>query len=275
MPDSLYLRWIFPKYLGYKLNLKRPRTFNEKINWLKIHDRNPKYTKLVDKIEVKQYVAGIIGIKYIIPTLGVWDKPEDINFDVLPNQFVLKTNHLSGGPSIVICKDKAKFDFSEARRKMSIAMKDEHYTPFREWPYKNVEPRIFAEKYMVDESGYELKDYKFFCFNGEPKFLKVDFNRQFDHHANYYDLKWNMLPFGEKVCPLKKEVMINEPIGFNKMVGLARILAHNIPFLRVDLYNINGRIYFGELTFSPAAGLGIFEPESYDMEIGKLLSLPQ
>lgn len=273
VPDSLYVRLKYRKNLGKWPNLSYPKTFNEKICWLRLNDHNPHYAKLVDKYEVKKYVADIIGEEHIIPTLGVWERAEDIDFDSLPNQFVMKCNHDSG--RIIICKDKDKLDKEWARREMAKSLKRDFYAITREWPYKNVSRKIIAEQYMVDESGKELKDYKFFCFNGRVEFCKVDYGRFKEHHANYYDPVWNLLPFGEVSCSPDFEKKMDCPPNLDKMMEFACRLSKEIPFARIDLYNIKGHSFFGEITFFPAGGMGQFTPIEADEEIGKLLVLPK
>lgn len=270
--DRVYLKLYYFFEMGKSLNIRNPKTFNEKLQWLKIYNRRPEYTKMVDKYAVKDYVASIIGTEYIIPTLGVWDKPEDIEWDKLPNQFVLKTTHGGGGMGIVICRDKSCFNFQEAINKLNGSLKFDIYRLFREWPYKNVQKRILAETYITDSSG-ELKDYKFFCFSGEVKIFKVDFNRFEKHQANYYDRKFNLLPFGEVSCPPDPEKKINLPYSINEMIRLAERLAVGNPFMRVDFYDSNGKVYFGEITFFPAGGMGKFEPENWDKVLGDMINL--
>ena len=272
--DRLYLQLRYFLESGDKLNLKHPKTFNEKLNWLKLYNRKPEYIKMVDKFAVKDYVADKIGEEYVIPTIGVWNTPDEINIESLPNKFVLKTTHGGGGSGVLICKDKATFDVSSAISKLNKAMKSDIYTSYREWPYKNVSRKIIAEQYLVDESEQELKDYKFFCFNGQVKFCKVDFDRFIEHRANYYNTSWDLLPFGENVCPPMFDKELYCPPNFNKMINLAQRLSKDIPFVRIDLYNINGRIYFGEITFFPAAGMGIFHPIEWNQRIGEWIKLP-
>lgn len=272
MSDTAYLKLIYRLIFGRKLDLRNPQTFNEKLQWLKLNNRKTEYTTMVDKYEVKKYIAEKIGAEYVIPTLGVWDNFDDIDFDLLPNQFVLKCTHDSGG--LVICKDKNKFDTAKAREKMNKALTRHFYYFGREWPYKAVKPRIIAEKYMVDESVSELRDYKFFCFGGVCKCLKVDFDRFIEHRANYYDPQGNLLDLGEKICPPNKEKMIVLPDNKEKMLQLAEKLSTNIPFLRVDFYDVNGKIYFGELTFFPASGWGEFTDEKWDYKLGEWIKLP-
>lgn len=272
-PDELFLKLKFRLVMGQKLDLDNPKTFNEKLQWLKLYNRKPEYTTMVDKYAVKGYVADIIGQEHIIPTLGVWNSVDEIDWDVLPNQFVLKTTHGGGGGGVIICKDKATFDKDKAKQQLHNSLNSDIYINFREWPYKDVPRRIIAEKYMLDESGYELKDYKFFCFNGSVECFKVDFDRFTSHKANYYDRNATLLPFWETVCPADHSKILDKPKLFNKMIEYAEILSKNIPFVRIDFYNINGKIYFGEITFFPAAGMGKFEPEEWDIILGKWLNI--
>lgn len=271
--DKYAIQTQWKKSMDYPLNLDNPRTYNEKLQWLKLYDRRPEYTQMVDKIGAKEFAAKRIGEQYIIPTIGVWDRPEDIPWDELPNQFVLKLTHDSG--SVIICKDKEKLDIKEAIAKLSKGLKHNFYKESREWPYKNVKPRIIAEKYMVDESGYELKDYKFFCFDGEPKMLFVATDRDNpneDTKFDFFDMDFNLLPFTNghehaKIAPKK-------PTGFSEMISLARKLSAGFPHVRVDLYDINGQIYFGEMTFYHWSGLVPFKPQEWDDKIGEWLELP-
>lgn len=418
LPDKPYLQLLYRFKMGHRLNLKNPKTFTEKIQWLKLYNRKPEYTRMVDKYAVKDYVANIIGKEHIIPTLGVWNRPEDIDWDALPNQFVLKTTHGGGGGGVVICKDKHTFNRTEAIAKLNQSMRSDIYNGLREWPYKNVPRRVIAETFlapekgqtdltdykiycfngvpklimtadgrfsedkrfgyydtewnvvditwgaprpdkdlprpkqlpqmlevasqlsknipharidlynvrdnvmfgeitMFDSSGLEaitpdnmdeylgsmielpyssngggkyliingmiervlkededLNDYKFFCFNGNVKFFKVDFGRFVEHHANYYSPEGTLLEFGEKDFKPVPEHPIVLPVNLNAMIALAEKLATNIPFLRVDFYNINGKIYFGELTFYPASGLSHWTPEAWDEKLGCFLQLP-
>ncbi|MCM1450213.1 MAG: hypothetical protein NC082_07710 [Clostridiales bacterium] len=259
--------------MGHWIDWKNPKTFTEKIQWLKLYDRKPEYTRMVDKAAVKEYVANIIGDKYIIPTLGIWDNYDDIDFDALPNKFVLKTTHGGGSGGVVICNDKFGFDHIVARTKITQSLHSNIYDRYREWPYKYVPRRVIAEKYLDIPDKKDLKDYKFFCFNGKPQFLKVDFDRFIDHHANYYDMKWNLLPFGEADLPPVESHIELCPPNFSEMVDLATNLSTGHKFLRVDLYNIAGKIYFGELTFYPASGMGHFTPNSADSEISRFLNI--
>lgn len=270
-PDELYLKLLFRCMMGYKLNLKNPKSFSEKLQWLKLYNRNPLYTTLVDKYSVKKWVVEKIGEEHIIPTLGVWNNAEEIDFSKLPNQFVLKTTN-GGGGDVIICKDKSVFDKKRAIAHLNKGLKKNIYQTRREWSYKNVPPRIIAEKYMVEESG-ELKDYKFFCFDGIVKCLQVDYDRFVEHHRNVYDTEWNLLPFSIQY-PSKKNVVIPKPKNFETMLNIAALLSKNIPHVRVDLYNINGSVFFGELTFYHGSGYEKFEPKEWDYKFGDWIKLP-
>lgn len=276
LPDKLYLSLRYRCIMGHWIDWRNPKTFTEKIQWLKVYNRKPEYTIMVDKYAAKEYVAERIGEEYIIPTLNVWDRPEDIDWNILPDQFVLKTTHGGGGCGVVICKDKNKFDRQMAISKLRSSFNSDIYPILREWPYKNVPKRIIAEKFIAPEENplsSELQDYKFFCFNGNVKFFKVDFGRFVEHHANYYSLTGELLEFGESCFEPNPNYPIKLPHNLNKMVELAETLSAKIPFLRVDFYNVNGKIYFGELTFFPSSGMTPWTPISADYEIGKLLDL--
>ena len=273
LPDKLYLQLKYWQHMHKWLNLKNPQNFTEKLQWLKLYDRNPLYTTMVDKYAVKKWAAEKIGDRYIIPTLGVWDKFEDIDFDKLPSQFVLKTTHDSGG--VVICRDKKKFDKQAACVKLTKSLEYNYYYHGREWPYKNVKPRIIAEKYMIDEKTRELRDYKFFCFNGKPQFLFIATDRASkteETKFDFYDLKFNHLPFTNGHPNSKKH--IDKPQTFNEMIRLASILSKDIPHVRVDFYEIEGKLYLGELTFSHWNGFMPFQPPEWDKIIGDWLILP-
>ena len=273
LPDSTFLKLKYRYRMGKRLNLKKPTTFNEKLQWLKLYDRKPEYTTMVDKYEVKKYVANKIGTEYVIPTLGIWDKFEDIDFDSLPNKFVLKCTHDSGG--LCICKDKSKFDIIKAKQKINKALKRNYYCLGREWPYKNVKPRIIAEQYMEDTKTSELRDYKFFTFNGEAKILFIATDRQKKNEEtkfDFFDMEFNHLPFtnghpNAKILPQKPE-------RFEEMRILAQKLSKDIPHLRVDFYEVDGKVYFGELTFYHWNGMVKFDPEEWDYKIGSWINLP-
>ena len=272
-PDEPYLKLLYRLKLGEKLNLNNPQTFNEKLNWLKLFDRRPEYTQMVDKIEVKQLVSSIVG-GYIIPTLGVWEDPNEIDLGALPNQFVLKCNHNSGG--LFICKDKQKLTaekWGHVKKELKRSLEYNYYWYSREWPYKNVKRRILAEKYMEDSSG-GLKDYKFFCFNGKVKAMFIATDRQTvgeEVKFDFFDENFNHLPFKQghdnaKITPSK-------PSCFEEMKQVAEKLSAGIPHVRVDLYEINGNVYFGELTFSHFDGTVPFKPKEWDYTFGSWLDL--
>ena len=271
--DERYLKHLFKVRMGKKLDLKNPQTYNEKLQWLKLYDRKPEYTTMVDKYEVKKYVADKIGDEYIIPTLGVWDNFDDIDFEKLPNQFVLKCTHDSGG--LVICKDKSKLDINAAKNKINKSLKQNYYYSGREWPYKNVKPRIIAEKYMVDEETNDLRDYKFFCFDGKAKMMYMASNRfnndkettmdYFDEDFNWLDINW-----GTK----KSDIKPSKPNNFEEMISIAERLSKDIPEVRIDLYYCNKQIYFGEITFFDGSGFNTIKPIEWDYKLGSYIKLP-
>ena len=272
IPDRAYLKLQYYFYMGKRLDLRNPKTFTEKIQWLKLYNRKDEYHRLVDKYEVKDVVASIIGEEYVIPTLGVWDSFDEIDFSKLPDQFVLKTTNGGGGGGVIVCKNKEMFNKKDARTRLNRSLATDLYSVYREWSYKNMKKRIIAEQYLEDETG-ELRDYKFFCFHGKVKMFKIDFDRFICHHANYYDIQGNILPFGESYFPPVPDKKIELPTNLVDMISISEKLSKNIPFLRVDLYNVNGKIYFGELTFYPSAGLGCFTPEEWDLRLGELIKL--
>lgn len=271
IPDRVYIQMYYFSHFKHFADLKNPKTYNEKLNWLKLHDHNPQYIKMVDKYEVKEYVAGIIGNEYIIPTLGVWDHFDEIDFDKLPDQFVLKCTHDSEG--LVICKDKSKLDKAAAKEKIEAALKLNFYYIGREWPYKDVKPRIIAEQYMENHVDGELRDYKFFCFDGNPKVMFVASDRSKDATKfDYYDLDFNHLELKQHY-PNAGEV--RKPVTFDKMIELAKILSKEMPHVRVDFYEVDGKLYFGELTFYHFSGFMPFQPTKWDDVFGKWLKLPK
>ena len=272
IPDKIYLKILYKKLMNEKLNLKTPQTFNEKLQWLKLYDRKNIYTTMVDKYEAKKYVANLIGEQYIIPTLGIYDRSDDIDFEELPEQFGIKCTHDSGG--LVICKNKSELDLKGCKKKITKCLKRNYYFTGREWPYKNVKPRILIEEFMKNENESSLKDYKFYCFNGEPKYLYV--SEGLDNHStakiSFFDMDFEFAGFyRDDYQPFDRKP--NKPINFGKMKEISRILSENIPFLRVDLYEINGKIYFSELTFTPCAGFMPFNPKEYDKKLGQLLKI--
>ena len=271
MPDRLYLEWLYEVRMGERLHLDHPVTFNEKLNWLKLYDRRDEYTKMADKYEARRYIDEKIGEEYLIPLLGVWDKAEDIDPDTLPDQFVLKCTHDSA--SVIICKDKGTFDWNAARDKLSKSLAVNYFYPSREWPYKNIVPRIIAEQYMVDESGTELKDYKIYNFGGKPELIQVDFGRFVHHERNLYDLNWNYID--EQIeYPKNPAVSIPRPEHLELMLQLAAKLSQGMPSVRTDFYSINGKVYFGEITFYQEAGFAHFSSKDYERYLGSRIQLP-
>ena len=277
MDDKSFLSLTYKVHFGHKINWENPSTFNEKLQWLKINNRNPQYIKLVDKYEVKNYVSEIIGDKYIIPTLGVWDRVEDVPFEDLPDQYVIKCTHDSG--SVCICSDKKTFDMGGAKIKLSKGLKKNLFHWGREWPYKGVKPRIIAEEYLSDnrKEGQntisDLKDYKLMCFNGKVQCSFVC-SRRFTGEGlrvTFYDRDWNIMPF-ERGYP-KEEVPCMKPKSYDTMVQMAEKLSSDIPFVRVDFYEVAGKPYFGELTFFPGNGVERFKPEVWDYKLGQLIDL--
>mgnify|MGYP000896560242 CR=1 FL=1 len=271
MSDKMYIKLIYRFSMGEKLNLENPQTFNEKLQWLKLYDRNPLYTDLVDKYRVREFVKDRTGGgQHLIPLLGVWDKVEDIDFEKLPSQFVLKCNHDSGG--WIICKDKKKLDISKARTFLKKRLARNFFWNAREWPYKNVRKKIIAEQYMVDESGTELKDYKFFCFNGKCKAIFIATDRGVDTRFDFFDESFNHLPFTNGHPNADKQ--IQRPATLSEMICIAELLSAGIPQVRVDLYDVFGHIYFGEMTFFHWGGKKPFKPKEWDWKFGQWIELP-
>ena len=271
-PDEKYLKKMCDVRLGYKLNLENPKTFNEKLQWLKLYDRKPKYTMMVDKYAVRKYIADTIGEEYLIPLLGVWDNPDDIDFDTLPNQFVLKCNHNSG-LGMCICKDKSKLEIEKVKAELRKGLQQDYYLTSREWPYKNVSRKIVCEKYMEDRQAHELIDYKFMCFNGVVKcsFTCSERFTESGLKVTFFDKDWNVMPF-ERHYPVSKNPP-KKPINYDKMIQFSEQLSKEIPFVRVDFYEINGQLFFGELTFYPGSGFEEFTPEEWDYKLGDFLKL--
>ena len=253
--DERYIKKYFECTMGKRLDLENPKTFNEKLQWLKLHDRNPEYVKMVDKYLAKEYVAGIIGKEYIIPTLGVWDRAEDIDFEELPNKFVLKCNHNSG-LGMCICKDKSKLDIPRTRALLNKGLAQNYYLHGREWPYKDVKRRIIAEQYMEDNpDSKELTDYKFYCFNGVVDSVMVCCDRQSgDTKFYFFDKEWCLKRYNVRGINAPPNFTFPKPNNIDEMFLIAKKLSKGLPFARVDLYSINQRTYFGEITFYPQSG---------------------
>ena len=270
--DKLFLKTMFRHFMGTELNLNNPKTFSEKLQWLKLYDRKPEYTRMVDKYEAKKYVAGIIGEEYIIPTLAVYNSTSEIDLEALPDKFVLKCTHDSG--SVAICKDKKTFQKREAFAILEKGLSKNYFWQNREWPYKNVKPRIIAEPYMEDIETQELRDYKFFCFDGKVKALFIAEDRQGDEETkfDFFDADFHHLDI--RNGHPNADTPPAKPHSFEKMKEMAEKLSQGIPHLRVDFYEANGKIYFGELTFSHWSGFTPFEPEEWDLKFGEWLHLP-
>lgn len=274
-PDRTYLRIVYYLIFGRTLHLKKPKSFTEKINWLKVNHKNSLYSTLVDKYEVKKYVSETIGNDIVIPTLGVYNSFDEINFDVLPQQFVLKTTNGGGNSAVVICKDKSNFDICSARKKLPLNDSKKSYIWSREYPYYELKPRIIAEE-LLSAPNNELSDYKIFCLNGKAKFLFVATERQNideDTKFDFFDTDFNHLPIQNGHPSSQKK--IEKPKNFEKMLEIAENLAHDLPNARIDLYNINGKIYFGEITLFHFGGLVPFTPDEWDYKLGNLLQLPK
>lgn len=253
----------------YKMNLDNPQTFNEKLNWLKIHYREEKLTMMVDKYAVKEYVAKIIGDQYVVPCYGVYNSFDEIDFAKLPNKFVLKATNDSSGA--IICKNKESFNKNKANKRLSKSLHNNFYWPFREWGYYKVHPQIIADQFLDDHSGHELTDYKFWCFNGEPRIMYIT-NKAFDIFENFYDMDFNPIHINHGFK--RHEPEFEKPKNWDLMKELARKLSHNIPFVRVDFFNIDGKVYFGEYTLYDWAAMQPFESYEQDLELGNLIQLP-
>ena len=276
LPERLHLKIEYLLKMGKKLNLDNPQTFCEKLQWLKLYNRKPEYTKMVDKLAVKKFVSDKIGDEYVIPVLGVWDKPEEIDFDSLPERFVLKTSHGGGSVGIFICKDKKQLDKQKAIKLMRRAMKQNIYRQSLEWPYKNVSKKIFAEQFMEDKPDVaDLPDFKWYCFNGDPKYCQVIKDRKSNETIDFFDTDWNHQEFiGLNPNVTHAKVLPERPVHLETQIHIAKELSKDIPFSRIDLYEIGDKTYFGEITLYPASGMGKFRPEQYDIILGQMLVLP-
>ena len=272
MSDKFYLSVLWKMKMGYELDWKHTKTFNEKLQWLKLYDRNPLYTTLVDKYRVKQWVTEKIGEQYVIPTLAVYNSVDEIDLDKLPEKFVLKCNHDSG--SVVICKDKSTFNLKTAKRKLDTALKKNFYWEAREWPYKNVKRCVFAEHFLEEPNSDDMIDYKMMVFHGKVKCSFTCTNRRSKEgpHVTFYDTGWEKMPF-ERHYPAEVEP-IQKPVSYGQMVDFAERLSESVPFSRVDFYEIKGIPYFGEITLYPGGGFEEFSPVKWDYEIGEWIKLP-
>ena len=272
--DALYLKLLFYFTMGKRLDLKHPKTFNEKLQWLKLYNRRPEYTTMVDKYAVKEYVASKIGKEYVIPTLGVWDKPEQIEWDKLPDRFVLKTTHGGGNTGVVICKDKSTFNREQAIAKLNRSLQSDIYVNFREWPYKNVPKRIIAEEYIEDSRSKDLVDYKFFCFDGYADSVMLCLERQEGETKFYFfDSDWQFKRYDQRGVNAPEDFTLPKPKGIDDMFHIAEELSKGLPHARIDLYLVNGHIYFGEITLFSASGLDNDLLPTTDAYFGKLINI--
>ena len=272
-PDAFYLKMLFRLRMGEKLDLKNPKSFNQKLQWLKLYNHNPAYTKMVDKYAVKEYVASKLGEQYIIPTIGVWETPEQIEWNKLPKQFVLKTTHGGGGGGVAICKNINSFDKNKALQTLSVSMKSDIYKNLREWPYKGVKKQIIAEELLVPEDG-DLKDYKVLCFNGKPKLIEFHSGRFTDSHTqDFYDTDWHKMPITQNGYGETSPTIAPKPELLEKMLGLCEILAAGMPHVRIDWYYCNGKLYFGEITFFDGSGFEKFDNYNDDLLLGSWIDL--
>jgi len=274
IPDRLYLQIVYRLQMKKWPNLSHPTLFSEKIQWLKLYNRKPEYTTMVDKYAVKEYVAKIIGEQYIIPTLGVWNTFDEIDFDSLPNQFVLKTTNGGGGHGVVICRDKMTFNKDEAKGKLEQSLQEDIYVCWREWPYKNIKPRIIAEKYMEDEYG-SLNDYKFSCFDGRANDVMVCYDRgSGDTKFYFFDKNWNLLRLNIRGKNAPNGFTLPKPNCMDEMFCIAEKLSKGLPYARIDLYAVNNHPYFGEITFFPCSGVDVNLLPETEQLYGSMIKLP-
>lgn len=269
LPDRLYLKMLFKLKVGYKLNLKNPKTFNEKLSWIKLYDRQPLYTRLADKYAVKKYVAERIGGSYVVDNYLVAESWEEIDFDILPNQFVLKCTHDSSG--VFVCRDKQQFDFERVRQEVTVNLQRNYFYSGREWPYMHIKPRIIVDRYLDDHTGNELRDYKFWCFNGKPTYMYCTIKGA-NIYENFYDMQFRPVMIDHGFPRHQPE--FERPKNFELMKELATKLSEGIPFVRVDFFDVDDKVYFGEFTFYDWGGLKSFGGD-WDQKLGELIQLPQ
>ena len=272
IPNKTFTKHYYCEIMGKKLNLKNPRTFNEKLNWLKLYYHNPLMSKVVDKYAVRSYIKEKIGKQYLIPLIGVYDKVEEIDFDKLPNKFVIKCNHDSG--SYIICEDKSKLDIDKVKEKINYHMSKNYYYQWREWPYKRVKPKILIEKYMYDKTTNSFDDYKFMCFDGKVDSVMVCTNRKSGHTKfRFFDEDWNLKKYNKDSLNEDYNHQYPKPKRIKEMFKIASKLSEGFPFVRVDLYYANNKIYFGELTFFPQAGFDPNIVEEADKALGENIKI--
>ena len=280
LPDKIYIKKLYKKLMGKELNLKNPVTFNEKLNWIKLYDRRPEYTIMADKYRARDYIKEKIGEEYLVPLLGVYEKAEEIDFDALPNQFVLKCNHAS---DVVVCRDKGNNDFfckkgklgsiCEVRAYLEKGLKTNFYKASREWPYKCIKRKIICEKYLENEDGSQLLEYNVFCFNGMPRFFKASTRTSDDSMIKtFYDMDWKWMDLSTGVMAGD---IFEKPAQLEEMLRVSKVLSAGVPHLRVDFFVCNGRLYSGELTFFSAGGFWKVEPQEWDNVFGEYMQLPE
>lgn len=270
MPDDKYIKKKYKAIFNKKLDLDNPQTFNEKLQWLKINNRKDIYTTMVDKYKVKEYISAQVGEKYVVPTLGIYDKFDDIEFDKLPNQFVIKCTHDSGG--IIICNDKSKLDRVNAKKIITKSLKRNFYLIGREWPYKNVKPRIIIEPLLHNKNGDGLIEFNMFCFNGIPKIIMVCYgDKKKNRYNDFYDENFKRIKMG--ITYKYSDQQMQKPSNYYDMIKISKIISKDIPFLRVDFYLVDNEIKLGELTFFHWSGFGKFYPQEYDYKFGQLLDI--
>ncbi len=272
LPDKVYLKLQYKYTTGKKLNLKEPKTYGEKLQWLKLYDRKPYYTTLVDKYEVREYIKNKIGEKYLVPILGYWDNAENIDFEKLSQKFVLKCNHDS--KSVIVCHDKDSLNIKDTINHFKKKLKNNAFYYGREWPYKNIKPLVIAEEMLVDETGNDLKDYKVMCFNGEPKLIQIHkdrFNEDEEYTIDYYDINWNKTNITANTTCSKEK--IDKPEFLEEMLYLSKKLSQDLPQARIDWYYANNQLYFGEITFFDASGYDVFDPSEWNYRLGSWIDL--
>lgn len=273
--DSLYLRLLFKYRVGYSLDLENPKSFNEKLQWLKLYNHRPEYKMMVDKSEVKKYVTQKIGGEHVIPTYGVWDNIDQIAWDSLPNQFVVKTTHGGGGGGVVVCKDKSKLDIKNAKNVLKRSMKQDIYKSLREWPYKDMKKRVIAEKLLEEDGQDTPRDYKVLCFDGKVKLIEFHEGRYSNHHTqDFYDREWNLTQITQGSYGDFNTIPSPKPALLDEMIQLSEVLAENIPHVRVDWYIVENKLYFGELTFFDGSGLCPWDRYEDDVLMGSWITLP-
>lgn len=274
--DEIYLSYLFKYRMGYPLNLSQPKTYCEKLQWLKLYDHRPEYTLMVDKYRVKEYVSKKIGEEFVIPTIGVWNSEKEIDWNVLPDQFVLKTTHGGGGSDVIICTDKTCFNKKEALVKLKASMRKNSYKYTREWPYKDVKKQIIAESYLEEPGFSAPRDYKVLCFNGVAKLIQLHEGRFSSQHTqSFYDCNWNKLPINQRSYGVISDNVTEKPSLLGKMIELSEILANGIPHARIDWYIVKEHLYFGEITFFDASGFDSFIPDEYNYILSDWITLPK